>query len=103
MREGDLIENFALADQDGVQRTLEELLSDGPLALYFFPAAMTPGCTAESGTFRDRSEEFADVGARRVGISRDSSAKLREFADRDHLDFTLLSDEAGTVSDIFGV
>jgi thioredoxin-dependent peroxiredoxin len=103
MRTGDLVPDFELPDQDGKQRKLSELLADGPVVLFFYPAAMTPGCTKESCHFRDLAAEFAAVGAQRVGISADPVEKQRAFADKHSFDYPLLSDEDKSVAAVFGV
>lgn len=103
MRTGDLVEDFLLPDQHGVERNLSELLADGPVVLFFYPAAMTTGCTTESCRFRDLSAEFAAVGARPVGISTDPVAKQRTFAETHSFDFPLLSDFEGDVARRFDV
>ena len=103
MRIGDEVPDFELPDQDGVPRRLTTLLADGPVVLFFYPAAMTPGCTKEACHFRDLAAEFAAAGVQRVGISRDSVAKQKKFADQHSFDYPLLADEAGEVAGIFGV
>lgn len=100
---GDTVEDFALPDESGNPVTLSTLLADGPVVLFFYPAAMTSGCTAEACHFRDLAAEFAAVGARPVGISGDAVDRQREFADRHTLGMTLLSDPDGAVRDRFGV
>ncbi|MFI5489607.1 peroxiredoxin [Micromonospora echinaurantiaca] len=100
---GDVVEDFALPDQTGTQRRLSELLVAGPVVLFFYPAAMTRGCTAESCHFRDLAAEFAALGAQRVGISRDPVAKQAEFARLHGFDYPLLSDPDGAVAERFGV
>ncbi|MFB7507058.1 peroxiredoxin [Streptomyces broussonetiae] len=100
---GDEIEDFALPDETGTTRRLTELLADGPVVLFFYPAAMTPGCTAEACHFRDLAAEFAAVGARPVGISGDTVDKQQEFAGRHTLGMPLLSDADGAVRERFGV
>src|SRR4051812_16929633 len=80
MRPGDVVDDFELPDQHGTQRTLTELLPDGPVVLFFYPAAMTAGCTAESCHFRDLGAEFAELGAHRAGISAVSVDKQAKFA-----------------------
>lgn len=82
---------------------MTDLLADGPMVLFFYPAAFTPGCTAEACHFRDLAAEFAEVGASRVGISADAVAKQAEFAEAKSFDYPLLSDEDGTVATAFGV
>ena len=90
---GDLVDDFELPDQTGTKRKLSELLADGPVVLFFYPAAMTYGCTKESCHFRDLAAEFAAVGATRVGISRDAVDKQAQFADKHGFEYPLLSDE----------
>ncbi|WP_018546017.1 peroxiredoxin [Streptomyces sp. LaPpAH-108] len=103
IRIGDTVEDFALPDESGAGRRLSELLADGPVVLFFYPAALTPGCTAEACHFRDLAAEFAEAGARPVGISGDEVDRQREFADKHTLGMTLLSDADGTVRERFGV
>ena len=103
MRSGDEVPDFELPDQDGVSRRLSSLLADGPVVLFFYPAAMTSGCTKEARHFRDLASEFTAAGVQRVGISRDSVAKQKEFAEQYSFDYPLLSDESGDVAAIFGV
>ena len=104
MDTGDLAPDFELPDQDGVPRKLTTLLAEGgPVVLFFYPAAMSPGCTAESCHFRDLAKEFAAVGAQRVGISNDRVDVQSQFADRHNLDYPLLSDTGGTVAAEYGV
>jgi peroxiredoxin Q/BCP len=103
LQTGDLVEDFALPDETGTVRSLTELLADGPVVLFFYPAALTPGCTAEACHFRDLAAEFAAVGARPVGISGDSVDRQQEFAGRHTLGMPLLSDSDGTVRERFGV
>ncbi|OBI84310.1 peroxiredoxin [Mycobacterium sp. E740] len=103
MKQGDRVAEFELPDQTGKMRSLSELLSDGPIVLFFYPAAMTPGCTKEACHFRDLAAEFAAVGASRVGISTDAVDKQAKFADKERFDYPLLSDADGTVATQFGV
>ncbi|CAM5289399.1 peroxiredoxin [Streptomyces aurantiogriseus] len=100
---GDLVEDFALPDETGTVRSLTALLADGPVVLFFYPAALTPGCTAEACHFRDLAAEFAAVGAQPVGISGDSVDRQQEFAGRHTLGMPLLSDADGAVRERFGV
>lgn len=103
MKTGDTVPDFELADQTGAPRKLSALLADGPVVLFFYPAAMTPGCTREACHFRDVAAEFAAVGASRVGISTDSVEKQATFADAQRFDYPLLSDSDGAVAAQFGV
>jgi peroxiredoxin Q/BCP len=100
---GDNVPDFELPDQDGRPRRLTEILQDGPVVLFFYPAAMTAGCTKEACHFRDLGAEFAAAGVQRIGISRDSVEKQRAFADKHAFDYPLLSDADGEVAKIFGV
>ncbi|MFF8732729.1 peroxiredoxin [Streptomyces sp. NPDC015171] len=100
---GDRAEDFALPDETGTTRRLTDLLADGPAVLFFYPAALSPGCTSEACHFRDLAAEFAAVGARPVGISGDTVDKQLEFAGRHRLGMPLLSDPDGTVRARFGV
>ena len=103
MRTGDTAPDFELADETGTTRRLTELLADGPVVLFFYPAAMTRGCTQESCHFRDLAGEFAELGAQRVGISADSVEKQQEFSSRHGFDYPLLSDPDRTVAAAYGV
>ncbi|MFF4547959.1 peroxiredoxin [Streptomyces sp. NPDC001435] len=100
---GDKVEDFTLPDETGTPRRLSELLADGPVVLFFYPAALTAGCTAEACHFRDLAAEFAAVGARPVGISGDTVERQQEFAGRHTLGMPLLSDTDGSVRELFGV
>ena len=103
MKPGDIAPDFELPDQDGAPRKLSDLLANGPVALFFYPAAFTPGCTKEACHFRDLAGEFAAVGASRVGISTDPVDKQAKFADSQRFDYPLLSDADGAVATQFGV
>src|ERR1700742_111383 len=102
MQPGDTVPDFELLDDQGNSRTLTEMLTHGPIVLFFYPAAMSPGCTAESCHFRDLAKEFADVGAQRVGISPDEVDKQAEFSTKHSFDYPLLADPGGKVATIFG-
>jgi peroxiredoxin Q/BCP len=103
MQTGDHLADFALPDQTGTVRKLSELLEGGPVVLFFYPAAMTYGCTKESCHFRDLKAEFDAVGAQRVGISADTVDKQLQFADKHDFDYPLLSDVDRSVAEAFGV
>jgi len=103
MQTGDVVPDFELLDQSGRPRRLTTLLADGPVVLFFYPAAMTAGCTRESCHFRDVGAEFAELGAQRVGISADPVDRQRQFAELHRFDYPLLSDPDGEVARIFGV
>jgi peroxiredoxin Q/BCP len=103
MKRGDRVAEFELPDEKGAVRSLTSLLADGPIVLFFYPAAMTPGCTKEACHFRDLAGEFAAVGASRVGISTDPVEKQAKFSDTQRFDYPLLSDGDGAVAAAFGV
>jgi peroxiredoxin Q/BCP len=100
---GDLAPEFVLADQSGTERSLSSFLAQGPVVLFFYPAAMTSGCTKESCHFRDLGSEFKELGAQRVGISLDGVERQAEFTSKNQLDYPLLSDGGGRVAAEFGV
>lgn len=100
---GDKIEGFELPDETGTPRSLTSLLADGPIVLFFYPAALTAGCTAEACHFRDLAAEFEAVGARPVGISGDSVERQQEFSGKHTLGMPLLSDADGAIRERFGV
>ena len=103
IKPGDRVADFALPDQTGTTKTLTELLADGPIVLFFYPAAMTPGCTKEACHFRDLAAEFATAGASTVGISADPVDKQARFAEQQQFNYPLLSDAEGVVAAQFGV
>lgn len=103
MKAGDTAPDFTLPDENGTPRTLSTMLADGPVVLFFFPYAMTTGCTRESCHFRDMKAEYEQAGAQRVGISMDSVDKQKEFSDKHGFDYPLLADTEGTVATDFGV
>jgi peroxiredoxin Q/BCP len=103
LNRGDTAAEFELLDETGAPRTLSGLLEGGPVVLFFYPAAMTKGCTAEACHFRDIAKDFADLGAHPVGISADKVEKQKRFADKHSLGYPLLSDTDRTVAKQFGV
>ncbi|WP_030451076.1 peroxiredoxin [Herbidospora cretacea] len=103
MNIGELVADFALPDENGETRRLSEFLEEGPVVLFFYPAAMTSGCTTETCHFRDLAAEFKAVGAIRVGISKDKVKRQKMFAEANRLDYPLLSDEDGLVAKQMGV
>src|SRR5450755_4747705 len=103
MDKGDVAPDFKLNDQSGNERTLSPLLLNGPVVLFFYPAAMTKGCTKESCHFRDLASEFSALGAQRLGISMDSVDKQAQFSQKNNLDYPLLADVKGDVAERYGV
>jgi peroxiredoxin Q/BCP len=101
IEEGAEAPDFALPDQDGEEVRLSDL-RDRTVVLYFYPKADTPGCTAQACGIRDRQSEFDDAGAVVLGVSPDPPARLRKFADKHGLPFTLLADEDHSVAEAYG-
>jgi len=93
--------DFSLPDQDERRHALSDYAGQRVI-LYFYPAAMTPGCTKEACDFRDNLGELGEAGYAVLGVSKDSPAKLREFRDRDALTFPLLSDPGLEVHRAYG-
>ena len=101
---GDPAPDFTLPDADGNTVSLASLRksSDKGVVVYFYPAAMTPGCTTQACDFRDNLASLASAGYAVVGISPDKPEKLAKFRDRDALTFPLLSDADRTTLDAYG-
>jgi peroxiredoxin Q/BCP len=93
--------DFTLPDQDGSPVSLRDLRGQ-KVVLYFYPAAMTPGCTTEACDFRDSIASLAGAGYTVLGVSPDEPAKLKQFAERDGLTFPLLSDADRAVHEAYG-
>jgi thioredoxin-dependent peroxiredoxin len=98
---GDVAPDFTLPDADGGQVSLSSLRGQ-QVIIYFYPAAMTPGCTKQACDFRDSRQDLSDAGFTVLGISPDSPAKLARFRDRDGLTFPLLSDPDHGVLEAYG-
>lgn len=93
--------DFTLLDQDGAPVRLADLRGTKTV-LYFYPAAMTPGCTTQACDFRDSIASLESAGYRVIGISRDEPATLARFRERDGLTFPLLSDPDHAVHTAYG-
>jgi peroxiredoxin Q/BCP len=100
---GDTVADFELLDETGSPRSLTSLLEGGPVVLFFYPAAMSAGCTVEACHFRDVAGEFRALGAQVIGVSHDSVDRQAQFNAKNHLGYPLLSDPDGTVREQFGV
>ncbi|RUO44321.1 thioredoxin-dependent thiol peroxidase [Aliidiomarina taiwanensis] len=103
LKEGDKAPAFTLLDQNENETTLASLLEQGRVLLYFYPKAMTPGCTVQAQNLRDQKQALADKNTIAVGISIDAPKRLAKFTERDELNFTLLSDEDHAVAEAYGV
>ena len=98
---GDVAPDFSLADADGQTVTLSGLRGQRVI-VYFYPAAMTPGCTKEACDFRDNLGVLAGAGLTVLGISPDSPQRLAKFRDKESLNFTLLADPDREVLRAYG-
>jgi thioredoxin-dependent peroxiredoxin len=98
---GDMAPDFSLPDADGNEVSLSSLRGQRVI-IYFYPAAMTPGCTTQACDFRDSLSSLAAAGFAVVGISPDSPAKLAKFRERDGLTFPMLSDQKRAVLEAYG-
>jgi peroxiredoxin Q/BCP len=93
---------FSLKDQNGATVALKDFLGK-TVVLYFYPKAMTPGCTVQACGLRDTQADLAAKGAVAIGISPDSSARLKKFEAKENLNFILLGDEDHAVAEKYGV
>ncbi|ADB30950.1 alkyl hydroperoxide reductase/ Thiol specific antioxidant/ Mal allergen [Kribbella flavida DSM 17836] len=98
---GDAAPEFTLPDADGNEVSLRDLRGRNVI-LYFYPAAMTPGCTKQACDFRDSLDSLAAAGYAVLGVSPDKPAKLQKFRDRDGVTFPLLSDPDKDVLTTYG-
>ena len=98
---GDTAPQFTLTDQDGTSVSLADFASS-KIVVYFYPAAMTPGCTTQACDFRDNLGSLKSAGYQVLGLSKDSPAKLKEFQEHDAVNFPLLSDEGLVVHKAYG-
>jgi peroxiredoxin Q/BCP len=103
LQAGDKAPAFTLANADDQPVTLQQLLQQGRVLVYFYPKAMTPGCTVQAQQLRDHQTQLQQQGVITVGISTDAPKRLAKFTERDQLNFTLLSDEDHSVAEQFGV
>lgn len=98
---GDTAPAFTLNDETGAPRSLDALLESGPVVLFFYPRALSAGCTAEACHFRDLAAEFEALGATLVGISRDAVERQAAFTAEHSLGYPLLSDPDGAIAEAF--
>jgi peroxiredoxin Q/BCP len=101
IEEGDKAPDFSLPADDGTKVKLSELRGS-PVVLYFYPKDDTPGCTREACSFRDRSKELKKLGAKVLGVSRDTPASHEKFRDKFKLNFPLLADVDHKVTEKYG-
>ena len=98
---GDPAPDFTLPDADGHQVSLSSLRGQRVI-VYFYPAAMTPGCTTQACDFRDSEQSLAAAGLAVLGISPDSPARLAKFREKESLNFPLLSDPDHATGEAYG-
>jgi thioredoxin-dependent peroxiredoxin len=99
---GQAAPDFTLKDQDGHEVTLSRLTGQA-VVLYFYPRDDTPGCTKEACAFRDARAEYAKAGAKVIGVSPDTLASHKKFAEKFQLPFTLVADPEKSVCQSYGV
>lgn len=102
LKAGENIPQFSLPDQDGEVINSKEFKGQRVL-IYFYPKAMTPGCTLQACNLRDNFDDFKKFEVAVVGISTDKPEKLSRFVEKELLNFILLSDEEHKVAQAFGV
>ena len=99
---GNMAPAFSLLDQDGNKVSLKQFKGKKNVVLYFYPRAMTPGCTVQACGIRDSQKAFAKLDTVVLGLSPDPVAKLGRFIDKQDLNFTLLSDEDHAITEKYG-
>lgn len=102
LNEGDPAPTFTAESGDGDKVSLEDYRGQ-KVVLYFYPKALTPGCTAQACDFRDNSDDIKAAGWAVLGVSPDSVDRLRKFRDKHDLNFPLLSDPDHEIAEMYGV
>ncbi|EOD80259.1 Thiol peroxidase, Bcp-type [Grimontia indica] len=100
---GAVAPEFSLQDQNGNTVSLSQFKGKNKVLVYFYPKAMTPGCTTQACSLRDSKAELDALNTVVLGLSPDPVKKLKGFEEKKELNFTLLSDEDHAVADAFGV
>ena len=100
---GNLAPAFTLKDQNGDDISLRDFRGEKHVVLYFYPKAMTPGCTVQACGLRDSLQSLEQSEAVALGVSPDPVARLKKFEEKEGLNFTLLSDEDHALADKYGV
>lgn len=101
--EGDNAPLFTLKDENEQEINLADFIGKKQVLVYFYPKAMTPGCTVQAQGLRDNKAALDALNTQVFGISPDEPKKLNKFCQRDELNFSLLSDPDHSVADAFGV
>ncbi|SDZ82521.1 thioredoxin-dependent thiol peroxidase [Microbulbifer marinus] len=99
---GNLAPAFTLTNQNGEKVSLKDFRDKRNVVLYFYPKALTPGCTTQACGIRDSAAEFDELDTVVLGVSPDPEAKLQKFIDKHELNFDLLSDEDHKIADKYG-
>lgn len=99
---GQKVPQFSLLDQDEQTVSISQFLGK-KVVVYFYPKALTPGCTTQACGLRDNLSQFDELNVVVLGISPDLPVKLRQFKEKKSLNFTLLSDPTHQVAQAFGV
>ena len=99
---GNVAPQFSLKDQNGKTVSLKQFKGTHTVILYFYPKAMTPGCTVQACGLRDAAPQLKKRDVVALGVSPDPVARLAKFMERDGLNFTLLSDEDHAIADKYG-
>lgn len=102
LNEGDIAPDFDVNDQDGKKVKLSDYKGKN-IALYFYPRDMTPGCTKEACSFRDRYEDLQKNNIIVFGVSADDEKKHQKFIEKHELPFPLLADTENKVGELYGV
>jgi len=99
---GNMAPAFSLNNQDGEKVSLKDFKGKKNVVLYFYPKAMTPGCTVQACGIRDNKKAFEKLDTVVLGVSPDAVQRLPRFIDKQNLNFTLLSDEDHAIADKYG-
>lgn len=99
---GNMAPAFSLLDQDGNKVSLKQFRGEKNVVLYFYPKAMTPGCTVQACGIRDSKKTLAKLDTVVLGVSPDPVARLGRFIEKQQLNFTLLSDEDHAITEKYG-
>ncbi len=99
---GNMAPAFTLISDKGEKVSLKDFKGEKTVVLYFYPKAMTPGCTVQACSIRDHKKKFDKEGLVVLGVSPDSPERLVKFKERDALNFTLLSDPDHAIASKYG-
>ena len=100
---GNLAPAFSLLNQDGEKVSLKDFKGEKNVLVYFYPKAMTPGCTTQACGLRDARRRYSAAETVALGISPDPVSRLQKFREKESLNFDLLSDEDHAVAEKYGV